>query len=255
MERSKSYLFYALTVLAVAVIVLGIVAIGPLEQWGASLTPARTLSVSASGKASVVPDVATFSFSVVSQGKDIGVITNDNNTKINKAIAAIEAQGVDKKDINTTDYSLQPVYTQPQPGVYGGTFVPSIAAYSLTQTVTVKIRDFSKISPIMSMLPGMGINKVGSLAFTIDDSDAYLASARTEAYQKALTKAQAIAAANGFTLGRVINVSEYQNQPYPMYAVGSAVGMGGINEKAVAPTIEPGSKDVTLNVTVVYEIK
>lgn len=254
MDRSRSYLFYALTALAVAAIVLGIVAIGPLEQWGASLAPARTLSVSASGKASVIPDIATFSFSVVSQGKDVGVITNDNNAKINKAIAAIQAQGVDKKDISTTNYSLQPVYTQPQPGVYGGTFVPSIASYSLTQTVTVKIRDFSKISPIMSMLPGMGINQIGSLSFTIDDSDAYLATARTDAYQKALTKAQAIAAANGFTLGKVMSVSEYQNQPYPMYAT-SALGPGSVADKAIAPTIEPGSKDVTLNVTVVYEIK
>jgi len=254
MDKPKAYLFYAVTGLAIVGIILGLAAIGPLQEFGASLNPARTVSVSASGKATVVPDIATFSFSVVTEGSDVGAITNDNNTKVNKAIAAIEAQGVDKKDISTADYSLQPVYTQPQPGVYGGTFVPSIAKYSLTQTVVVKIRDFSKISPIMSALPGMGINRIGSLSFTIDDPESYLATARADAYQKALTKAKAIAAANGFTLGRVVNVSEYQNQPYPMYSA-SAVDTGGIADKMVAPTIEPGSKEVTLNVTVVYEIK
>ena len=254
MDKPKSYLLYALTGLAIVGIVMGIVVIGPVQEFGASLNPARTVSVSASGKASVVPDIATFSFSVVTEGKDVGAITNDNNTKVNAAIDAVTAMGVDKKDISTTDYSLQPVYTQPQLGMYGGTFVPSIAKYSLTQTVTVKIRDFSKISPIMSALPGMGINRIGSLSFTIDDADAYLATARADAYQKALVKAKAIAAENGFSLGKVVNVSEYQNQPYPMYSA-SALGMGGVAEKTVAPTIEPGSKDVTLNVSVVYEIK
>ncbi|MFA6495181.1 MAG: SIMPL domain-containing protein [Candidatus Paceibacterota bacterium] len=254
MEKSKSYLFYSLSALAVVTIILGVVALSPLERFGASLTPARTLSVSASGKASVVPDIASFSFSVVTEGKDVGIITNDNNTKVNGAIDAVVAMGVDKKDITTADYSLQPVYTQSQVGVYGGTFVPSIAKYSLTQTVSVKIRDFSKISPIMSALPGMGINRIGSLSFTIDDSDIYLATARADAYAKALVKAKTIASENGFALGGVVNISEYQNQPYPMYS-GTAIGMGGVADKAVAPTIEPGSKEVTINVNVVYEIK
>jgi hypothetical protein len=255
MDKAKSYLFYALAALAVVGMVVGVAAVSPLQRFGASLSPARTISVSASGKTSVVPDIASFSFSVLTEGKDVSAITDDNNTKVNAAIDALGKMGVDKKDISTSDYSLEPVYTRQPDGVYGGTFVPSIAKYSLTQTVTVKIRDFSKISPILSALPQMGINRIGSLSFTIDDPEMYVAQARADAYQKALAKAKTIAAENGFSLGGVVNVSEYQNQPYPLYR-SSAMGVGGdANGGVTPPTIEPGSKDVTLTVTVVYEIK
>lgn len=254
MEKSKHFLFYSLAALAFFGIIFLIAALGPLYRFGASLAPARTLSVSAWGKASIVPDIATFSFSVITEGKDIGTITDNNNTKVHSAIDAIKAQGVDQKDISTTDYSLQPVYTQPQPGLNGGSFVPSIGSYSLTQTVTVKIRDFSKISPIMGALPGIGINRIGSLTFAVDDPDASMAGARAEAYAKALAKAQSIARENGFSLGGVVNISEYQNQPSPLYAM--SAGMGGAADRgAAAPTIEPGSKEVTVTVSVVYEIK
>lgn len=230
---------------------------GPLHSLSASWSPARTISISASGKATVVPDIATVSFSVVTEGADVATITTDNNKKITSAIAEIKKAGIEAKDIKTTQYSLNPVYTQRPSDIYPYTssaFVSRIGGYSLTQSVTVKIRDFSLIPSLLSLLPQLGVNDIGSIQFTIDDQEKYLAQARDDAFAKARAKAENMAHANKFSLGKVVTVSEYSNQSY--YPTMSA-GFGGKMESTdiAAPTIEPGSSDVSVNVNVVYEIR
>ena len=77
-----------------------------VKRFGESLSPVRTISVSAQGKSQVKPDVAQISFSVVSRGKDPKSISEDNNAKINKAIEFVKVKGIDSKDIKTPECNL-----------------------------------------------------------------------------------------------------------------------------------------------------
>lgn len=251
MENAKNWFWSLLNGLIAVAILLGLVGLQAVYKYQRSLYPARTISVSAIGEASVAPDVATLSFSVVSEGADPEKIAVENNETINKAIDFVKGEGVEAKDIMTTGYNLSPRYE------YDERLRRSfIVGYTLTQTIQTKIRDFEKIGAILGKLPELGINQIGSLQFDIDDPEVYLNRARKEAFDEARVKAELMASQNKVRLGRVVNFSEYQSGPpvpLPYYSE-AAFGRGGDAALSV-PKIEPGSQEVTVTVSVTYEIK
>ncbi len=241
-----------------AVLVLSIV-FGLKVLFTGELTPpytSRTITVSAEGKATVAPDIARLSFSVVTEGKDPKVIQEENTKKMNSAIEFVKASGVEDKDIKTSNYNLYPrYYYDPKP--LGTVESPSIIGYTVTQTVSVKVRDLEKVGEILGGLPGKGINQIEQVTFDIDDPDRYLNEAREEAFTKARDKAEAMARMNNSRIRRVITFSEGGGgYPIPIYykAEMASDGRGGA-VGAPAPALEPGSQDVTVSVSVTYEIK
>src|SRR3989344_178018 len=253
MENQKNYFWSLLNVFLVAVIVgLVFFVLPAIAKFNDTIPPGRPISVSAEGKTLIPPDVALLNFSVLSRGKDPKVISEENTRKMNEVIAYVKGQGVEAKDIQTTGYNLQPNYEYDEK-----TRTSFISGYTLTQTVTVRIRDFSKISPVMGRLPELGVNQVGNISFTIDEPEKVLQAARDKAFEAARVKAEAMAKASGIKLGRVVSVSEYRyGGPSPYYAKERMLGMGGdaLVAPQAAPSIEPGSEEVTLTATIVYEI-
>lgn len=250
-EGLKNWFWFLLNLFIIVSILITLLGVRAFNRYENSLPVTRTINVNGEGKVTVIPDIATFSFSVVSEGKDPNKITTDNNQKINSALDFIKGKGVEAKDIKTTSYSLSPKYEYDK--VTRTTF---ISGYTLTQTVQVKIRDFSKIGDIMGALPGMGINQIGTLSFDVDNQDNYLNQARQIAFDKAFVKAKSMASQNHVRIERVVTFSESQNN-YPIYfktAMDSSSGMGGAVPSS-APQIEPGSQEVTVDVYVTYEIE
>lgn len=223
---------------------------GPAKKYSDSLMPAKTITVSAEGKVTVSPDIAKLSFSVVSEGIDPKTLADDNNKKMKLAIDFVKSQGIDEKDIKTTDYNLSPKYEYDEK-----TKKTFISGYTLTQTVLVKIRDLNKVADVLAGLPPLGINQISSVSFDINDPEKYLSDARNQAFDKVKEKAVAMAEKNGVNLGQVINFYEYQ--PITYYGQTKAVsGLGGGEAAApVLPQIQAGSQEVTVQVSVVYEIK
>ena len=71
----------------------------------------RSFSVSGEGKVTAVPDVAQFTFSIITEGnKDLASLQEKNTTKANKVIEFIKGKNVDAKDIKTQQFSVQPRY-------------------------------------------------------------------------------------------------------------------------------------------------
>ncbi|PJB83338.1 hypothetical protein CO087_01980 [Candidatus Wolfebacteria bacterium CG_4_9_14_0_8_um_filter_39_46] len=221
---------------------------GPAKKYGDSLMPAKTINVSAEGKVTVSPDIAKLSFSVVSEGANSKLLAENNNKKMNAAIDFAKSQGIEEKDIKTTEYNLSPRYEYDEK-----TKKTFISGYTLTQTVLVKVRDLNKVAEVLGGLPALGINQISSISFDIDEPEKYLSEARNQAFDKAKEKAKAIAEKNGVKLGQVINFYEYQSTPY--YQNVRALGMGGAEAVQPLPQIQPGSQEVTIQVSVTYEIK
>ena len=101
-----------------------------------------------------------------------------------------------------------------------------------------------------------GANQVGSLSFTIDDQTKIQEEARAGAITKARAKAESIAQAGDFKIGRLLNIQE--GSQYPVYS--NALRMDAkvtseSAEAAPAPIIQPGSQEVNVNVTLQYEIQ
>lgn len=269
-EKTKNYLGWALIV---GVLAVGYAAFSMAVSFARASEPAtyRSFAVSGDGKVVAVPDVAEFSFSVITEGgTDIAKLQQDNTTKVNKAIAFVKQQGVADKDIRTSSYQLDPRYqnTVCNSGPYynsGATVCPppAIVGYTVQQMVLVKVRDFNKLGGLVSGVVTAGANSVSQLNFTVDDRTALENQARAEAIAKAKAKAKDIARAGGFSLGRLLTINENGVWPmmYKEMNARSAVmnqdmayGMGGA-AAVPAPAIEPGSQEISVTVNLEYEIK
>ncbi len=227
-----------------------------LDKIGDSRYPVRTINVSAEGKTTAKPDLAQFSFSVVTEGGDLETVAKENNERLSKAIEFVKKEGIPNDDIKTTQYNLSPRYEYDEHRKKS-----FITGYELTQTVLVKVKELDKnidkVSSILGSITELGVNQVSGVSFTVEDQEKYLAQARTEAFEKAKTKAKAMADANGVKLGRVISFTEYQNGPIYM-PYGKAMGMGGDFSAAEAmppAPIQTGTNEIVTSVSVTYELR
>ncbi|KKW16299.1 MAG: 26 kDa periplasmic immunogenic protein [Parcubacteria group bacterium GW2011_GWA1_50_14] len=250
--KFKKYFWILLDILLAGIVVNLLFFVMPaIKRFGESLAPVRTITVSAEGKTFIVPDIARTSFSVVSEGVSPTTITTENNKKISAAIDFVKGKGIDSKDVQTSGYNLSPRYEYDK-----NKRTTFISGYTLTQTVDIKIRDFSKIAEIIGGLPSLGINQIGGLTFTVDDPEKFLTEARKEAFEKARAKASAIVSLSGARLGRVITVGESSGGFQPIYARSEAkFGLGGAADMAPLPSIEPGSQEVQLTVSITYALQ
>jgi len=255
-EKIKNYLGLAIIIV---LFIFSFIAWKYVDFYSKSIQPSsfRSFSVTADDKVVAIPDVAQFNFSVIVQGgKDIASLQKENTEKTNKAIGFLKSQGINEKDIKTLAYNLEPRYqyysclsrtAAPCPP-------PEIVGYTVTQTIQVKVRDFSKIGEVFSSVIQNGANSTSQLSFTIDDPTQFQNQARVKAIKKAQEKAEVIAQAGGFRLGRLLSIEESGPlQPVYRYGLGGAElsKLGA----APAPTIEPGSQEISVSLSLKYEIE
>ncbi|MBI2011093.1 MAG: SIMPL domain-containing protein [Candidatus Colwellbacteria bacterium] len=253
--KIRNYLGLALIA---GVAVLGYAAIVFTSAYNRAVEPYNvpSFSVTAEGEVLAKPDVAKFDFSVITEGgKDIANLQETNTKKVNGAIAFLKENGVEEKDIKTTGYNIEPRYQYY--GCTDGACPPAdIVGYTIRQTIEVKVRDFGKTSNILSGVVGKGANSVSQLSFEVDDPTELQNQARAKAIAKAKSKAEAVAEAGGFKLGRLLVVEEYESQPPIIYGRDGygGGGVGGDLEVMTPPTIEPGSEEIKVTVSLRYEI-
>ncbi len=221
-----------------------------LRTWANAVPSARTVTVSAEGIATIVPNLATVSFSVVSEGASATAIQEENTKKMNAAIAIVKGFGIDDKDIKTSSYNLSPRYAYEQK-----TGKSRIDGYQINQTVTVKVRNLDDAGKIVGQLPAAGVNQISGPDFSVDKLDTFLHAARAEAFDKAREKAKELANLAGAGVGRVVTFSESSGDNYPRPMMMKAeMGMGG-DASNVAPDFQLGSEEARVVVTVTYELR
>ena len=213
---------------------------------GRPTTQRDTISIEAEGKVTALPDIAAVSIGVQTEKTTVSEAQKENTSKMNAIIAKVMSMGVAKEDIKTTSYTIYPQYDyvngkQTQRG------------YQVSQNVDIKIRNLDSIGDVLAAIGDLGANQVSGVTFTIDDPESLRQQARLKGLEMAKAKAQALAAAAGVKLGKVVGFSESSSSPQPpiYYAKDMAAGLGG---GSASPSVEPGSQDVIVDVTVTYEI-
>ncbi|MFA6321888.1 MAG: SIMPL domain-containing protein [Candidatus Buchananbacteria bacterium] len=209
-----------------------------------------TISIDGEGKINAVPDIAQISLGIETQKEKVADAQKENTDKMNKIIAQLKGAGIDAKDIQTANYNIYPRYDYSN-----GQQV--LRGYTVSQSVTIKIRNLDKIGSIISQAGTLGANQIGSLNFTIDEPEKLKQQAREKALANAKEKAEALAKIAGVKLGKLVSFAEStQNSVVPVYRDYSmkseaAVGVGGA---APAPAVEVGSQDIVVDVMVTYEV-
>jgi uncharacterized protein YggE len=225
-----------------------------VSQTFRNANPKNTISVSAEGKVSAVPDLATINLGVLSQGATPTTVQEENTNKINKIIDFVKKEGIDKDDVQTSQFNVYPTQDYRD-----GKSI--ITGYQVSQTITIKVREIDKnsekIGKILSGVTEQGANQINGVYLSFDDPDQLRGEAREKAISKAKQKAEELAKAAGITLGRIVNLSESfgGGYPAPYYADSGMGGAGIAYEKAASPNIEPGNQDVIVNMNLEFEIK
>jgi len=250
---SKNLIHITLSIFLIVAAVVALVWAWSVYKKANYPTGASTITVSAEGKITVKPDLAVINFSVVTQGLNPNDVQKTNDEKMAKAINYLKASGINEKDIKTTSYNLAPQYDYNWCNT-GDSHIycpPKLVSYTLTQQVQVKVRDLAKVGEVIGNLPEQGVNEISSINFTVDNDEVPKTEARQQAIEKAMTQATLIAKVSGIKLGRIISIAEngvYTPYPYTEKA------MGGSTVSASSP-IQSGSQDITVDVSVTYEIK
>lgn len=179
---------------------------------GSTQAAQRTIMVTATGTATGTPDTLTVQLGVQTQAKTAGAALSDNNTKAQKLIASLHSQGVDKKDITTSDLSIYPTYNDS-----GNT----ITGYQVSNTVSATLRHVDKAGAVIDAAAravgdAIRLNQVG---FSFDDDSSLRATARANAVKQAMTQAKQLADAAGVAIGGVVSITEGGNDsgPQPFY--------------------------------------
>ena len=225
------------------------------RNWGSDNNVQKdTIVVSGKGEVTAKPDIATVSFSVMEESKDVAKASDAVNKKMEAILASLKKNGVDEKDIKTTGYNIYPRYDYitAQAYPYGGK--QTLAGYDVTQSISLKIRDLSKAGTIVSDLGTLGITDMSGLNFTNDKYDDLVLQARDAAIKDAREEATKLAKSLGVKLVKITAYSEGGN--YPVYYDRLAYGMGGESTKSAAPAVLPtGENKITSNVSITYEIR
>ena len=229
---------------------------------GSSPSQQSLITVSGKGEVVAVPNIATFSFSVTEESLLVKTAQDEAAQKTNDIVAYLKKNGVAEKDITTSGYNIYPRYeysgkTVALPGYYP---VPqpdgkqNLAAYVVTQSITVKVRELGNTGKLLGGIGELGATNVSGLSFDFDKRDELVKEARDKAITEARKEAAKLAKSLGVTLVRIMSYSD--GGYYPMYAktmAAEAYGRGG--DGAVAPEIPVGEDKLISNVTLTYEVK
>ena len=234
-----------------AVITLSSIAVAPAFAQTMPVAPTvipdgTLLDVTATGKTTRVPDLATIRAGVVTQAPSAAAALSDNANRMSAVLSALKRAGIQPRDIATANVSLQPQYR------YEDNKPPVITGYQATNNVSIRFRDIAKSGAILDALVAQGANQIDGPNLSLDKPDAALDEARVDAVKRAQARAQLYAKAAGLSVSRILTIAEGGEiagppPPMPVYRMAAA--------KAADTQVMPGESDVTVTITVRFLLK
>lgn len=227
-------------------LVVGIALSGCVSVAPGAAPLARTISVTGTAELTLTPDIAYISIGVHTEGSDAAEAVTSNNSKAQKITEAIQALGIDPKDILTTNFSVYPSQQYDPNGQITGTL------FMVDNTVYITLRDINKMGEILGGAVAAGANNISNIQFDVADKTAALAEGRKAAIANARSQAEEIAQAAGVSIGNVQTISFYNNYPTPVArdVKAAPAGYGG-----GSVPVSAGQMTISVEVNIVYELK
>ncbi|MGH9303353.1 MAG: SIMPL domain-containing protein [Acidimicrobiales bacterium] len=255
-RRERSPFYVAVAALMAAGVALGGVALGrsgPSSRGNSTNThlvsasrravsPGATITVSGSGSVQGTPDTVSFSIGVQSNAVSANGALSDNNARTAALEASLEAHGVTKADMQTSDLNIWPNYNN-----------GDLTGFSADDTLNVTMHRLSTAGAAIEAgaeAVGNGV-QLNGISFSISNQSALLAAARAKAMRSAATQASQLAEGAGLALGGVVRVTDQEGTPSPeFYGASSFTDVAG--RAALPVPIQAGRQPVSVQVKVVY---
>jgi uncharacterized protein len=207
----------------------------------------ETISVTGTGKSTVIPDRFSFTVGVQTQALSVDDAVNQNNEKIAAVISALKKAGAADTEVRTSSFYIMPMqdYQQGRP--------PRITGYQVTNSVTVTKDNPSVVGRLLQVAVGAGVNQASGIQFSVSDPAKGRDQGLQRAFADARSKATVLAQAAGRSIGRALTISEGSAPvpPRPMFAA----GMVAKAEAVSAVPVEEGSQENSYTVSVVFELR
>ena len=204
--------------------------------------------VSGEGEATVAPDLALLSLSVMREAKTAREALNANNDAMAAVIAAMKAAGIAERDLQTAGIQINPRYNYTNKP--DGNQEAELIAYQVTNTLSVRVRDISKTGEILDKAVSLGVNQGGGISFTNENPATVVTEARKKAVADAIAKAKTLAEAADVSVGKVLEITDQSYAPPPMPMNAKAYDAAG----ASVP-VQAGENAYKVMVNVTFELK
>lgn len=207
----------------------------------------KTVKTTGTAEIKVTPDEVVIQIGVERQSSKARVAKIAVADTSRKILAALKALGVEDKDVQTEYLYLQPMLDY-RNGVH-------ISNFTAEQTLSVKLRDISKLDDAMDAVVSAGVNRIDGVEYQSSELRKYRDQARDEAVKAAREKATALANGLGNQIGKTYSIDETEQSQnaYPMFG-GLVPNVRLDKARAQGPSTAPGQLTVTASVTVAFEL-
>lgn len=213
----------------------------------------NTVFVGADGKFEASPDTALIQFNISAQ-EDTAKTAYERASRDTEQIRQIlRSNGIEPKAAEIGFFSIEPVYDW-------RTAKRKLVGYRVNASVSMKLRDFSKIGAILQQLSDSDVTENQSVSYTLENMDGAKIKAVEDAYRRARENADSVARSGGRMLGELSYASVDTLEqvriiapllPQPMNM------MRAQTEAAPAPTAQfsPQNVVVTAHVNAMFTLK
>jgi uncharacterized protein YggE len=198
------------------------------------------VTVTGTGTASAVPDVAEWSFGVEAEGATASEALAAGSGTMERVLEALRDEGLDKDDLRSEHVSVYPRV---------GDDGRSIIGYTASNTVHATVRGLDRAGEVVDAAVAAGANQVYGPSLRLSDAKAQYRAAVDAAFDDARARAEAIARKAGVTLGAPVAIVEGGGAPPVPFAERAVADAAGVDVP-----IEPGRQDVTATLTVTFAI-
>lgn len=205
----------------------------------------RTISLNGTGTVKLAPDIVSISTGVESDAAIAKDALAKNNAAMTKVVEELKQSGIEAKDIQTTNFSVEPRYDTRDEDK-----APKLIGYHVNNSVFITLRDISKLGEVLDKIVSLGANSIGGISFGVANREAVENEARKLAMADAIAKAKLYAEAAGAELGEVMTISE-EGGYRPYFEKRAAAPMAS----AAPVPIEAGTESVSMQVSVTWELK
>jgi len=243
-QRSQLKVVVGAAAVAGVLAVVGLTGFGGTASAGTDVSgTARTVTATAEGSATGVPDQLTANVGISNDGVSAANVLAENNQKTAALIDRLKKAGIDAKDITTTSVNLGPRYDDSG----------DINGYRADNSLRITLHDLKTAGARLDDVVQVGGDsaRVQSVSLGFNEDDALLSKARVDAVKRAQTQATEMAKAAGAQIGAVRTITDVvvnSSVPYEYKASASGAADSSV-------PVEPGSQDLTVQVRVVYELR
>jgi uncharacterized protein YggE len=194
------------------------------------------------------PDIATVTIGVVSEAANARAALDANNADMRNVVSSVRTAGVEERDIGTTGFNVEPVYSRPPLRPDGSQENPQIVGYRVSNQVSVRIRNIDNSGAVLDAVVSAGANRVTGIEFGIAEPGRLNDEALRNAIADARRKADLMAHAAGVRLVRILSIST--NAPFPRPEFDMRLAAAPAKD---VPILQ-GERTLSATASIVYEI-